>query len=343
MDDVKDQVLLSIIVPVYNAEKYIGACVDSLLDQGFKKNELEIICVNDGSTDTSAQILSRYESNPQVKVITKANGGVSSARNVGLDEARGKYLGFVDADDLVAKGAFSKIIQYMEENDLEAALFPNVTFTEDESVIFRSPAEQLSFTLNTGRTAKTSATVWSFIVLTDIIQRNHIRFHEELKYGEDYLFGYYVSLYIQPTKQCFVGETVYYYRQHVMSAMHQRDQKHTQQHMKGMLTIANAYKSMLEHFEEKDWRYQNTRARKDTATMAAMLDAAKLGISPKKFLCDLRDQGLYPIQLQWWTLRIGGGSNKKTWLVNLACFLFPFSWYYIIFSALIKKLSSKRA
>ena len=92
---------VSIIVPVYNVEKYLSFCLDSLVNQTFK--DIEIICVNDGSTDTSPVILEHYARlDKRIKIINKSNGGLSSARNAGMDAAGGKYLSFVDADDFVS-------------------------------------------------------------------------------------------------------------------------------------------------------------------------------------------------------------------------------------------------
>ncbi len=97
---------ISIIIPVYNCEKYVAKCVDSLLRQTL--NDIEIILINDGSTDNSLGILKQYNDN-RIKIITKANGGQSSARNVGMEIAKGEYIGFVDSDDWVAPDYYEKL------------------------------------------------------------------------------------------------------------------------------------------------------------------------------------------------------------------------------------------
>ena len=90
--------LVSIIIPVYNAEKYLSACVQSALSQTYKN--IEIICVDDGSTDSSPEILNKLASdNPSIKIITQKNAGGGAARNKGLDNASGKYLYFFHSDD----------------------------------------------------------------------------------------------------------------------------------------------------------------------------------------------------------------------------------------------------
>lgn len=100
--------LVSILVPVYNVELYLRQCLDSLKKQSL--TDIEIICVNDGSTDGSLDILNDYASTDnRIKIINKRNGGLPSARNAGLDAATGEYVGFVDGDDFVEPDMFKKL------------------------------------------------------------------------------------------------------------------------------------------------------------------------------------------------------------------------------------------
>lgn len=107
---------VSVIVPVHNAGKYISECIDSILTQGDISSTklvegLEVIVVDDGSTDDTPYVLaSRYCANPRVRVITTSNRGVSFARNTGIEVSRGKYLCFIDADDVMLPGALSKLL-----------------------------------------------------------------------------------------------------------------------------------------------------------------------------------------------------------------------------------------
>ena len=96
------RIIVSIIVPIYNTEKYLRKCVDSILKQTYEN--LEVILVNDGSPDNSLEICREYERlDSRVKVINKKNGGLSSARNAGLEICTGKYITFVDSDDYLKK------------------------------------------------------------------------------------------------------------------------------------------------------------------------------------------------------------------------------------------------
>ena len=108
-------VKVSIIVPVYNVEKYLRKCLDSLVNQTLK--DIEIICINDGSTDDSLNILQEYaREHHNVVVIDQENQGVSIARNNGINKAQGDYIGFVDPDDWVEPDMFKILYEKAEEN-----------------------------------------------------------------------------------------------------------------------------------------------------------------------------------------------------------------------------------
>lgn len=106
--------LISVIVPVYNVEKYLSKCVESIINQTYKN--LEIILVDDGSTDNSLQICEKYaQKDNRIKVIHKKNGGQATARNIGLDIAEGEYIGFVDADDYIHSEMYDKLIKRIQK------------------------------------------------------------------------------------------------------------------------------------------------------------------------------------------------------------------------------------
>ena len=113
--------LISIIVPVYNVEKYLSRCLDSILAQTF--TDFEIVAVNDGSPDNCGMILDEYaQKDSRIKVIHKENGGVSSARNAGLDVAQGDYIGFVDADDYIRDDMYEKMLNHTKTKDYDIVI-----------------------------------------------------------------------------------------------------------------------------------------------------------------------------------------------------------------------------
>ena len=110
MKNIKDMV--SVIIPVYNAEKYLHRCIDSILAQTY--TDFELLLINDGSNDGSGMICDAYAAkDSRVRVFHKENGGVSSARNIGIDNAAGVYISFVDADDELLLNALEKMTECM--------------------------------------------------------------------------------------------------------------------------------------------------------------------------------------------------------------------------------------
>lgn len=127
--------LLSIIVPIYNVEKYLVKCLNSLLDQSIDADNYEIICINDGSLDNSLAILKRYQKLSNViNVISIENSGVSVARNVGLNIAEGKYITFVDPDDFIQNDSLLGILEYGEQFNLDIIYLKIDSFSEIPNV-----------------------------------------------------------------------------------------------------------------------------------------------------------------------------------------------------------------
>ncbi len=184
--------LFTVIIPVYNTEKYLRACIDSVLKQSY--TDFELLLINDGSSDSSGKICDEYAlKDARVKVFHKENGGVSSARNLGLDNAKGEWITFVDSDDRVQKsyllnftlniefgidliiGGFIKI----DENDnlIKGELkLENTTFsTNNEDVLINHTLFNIGFP-------------FSKLFKRDIIATNNISFPVEVKMYEDSLF-----------------------------------------------------------------------------------------------------------------------------------------------------------
>lgn len=143
--------LVSIIVPVYNIEQYIERCIRSILSQTY--NQIEVILIDDGSKDKSGDICDKYaQEDSRVRVFHKENGGVSSARNLGLKEAHGRYIGFVDGDDYISSEMYQKLIELIEKYDADISIvgFANESsdgkfqrYCETEGEILLSQHEQM--------------------------------------------------------------------------------------------------------------------------------------------------------------------------------------------------------
>ena len=110
--------LISIIVPAYNVEKYIKTCLDSIIIQTY--SNFEVIVINDGSTDQTEKILNEYESNPKIRIFSQKNGGLSAARNQGLNLANGELVCFIDSDDSVKSDYLEKLAApFFEDSNID--------------------------------------------------------------------------------------------------------------------------------------------------------------------------------------------------------------------------------
>ena len=187
---------LSIIIPVYNAAKFLKNCLDSIVN--YKNDLVEIIVVDDGSTDSSTMIYSQYN---DILIFKKKNGGVSSARNFGITKATGEYIMFVDSDDELADNYFLKIQKELEFRD-DLYLFST---TYKNELINGSICENILFENN-----KFLNSPWSKVYKKSIIDTYKLRFNEKIINGEDFLFNLQYSL---KCKNCrFVNESIYKYR-----------------------------------------------------------------------------------------------------------------------------------
>ena len=123
-------VKISVIIPVYNTEKYLKECLDSIVNQTF--TDIEIICINDGSTDGSLKIIKEYENNyKSVKVVSQKNSGLSASRNRGISLAKGDYIYFIDSDDILELTALEELYEISYNNDLDILIFKLINFSDD--------------------------------------------------------------------------------------------------------------------------------------------------------------------------------------------------------------------
>ena len=194
---------LSIIIPVYNCEKYLGSCLHSCVSQDIPVTDYEILCINDGSVDGSAEILKRFSRQyNHIRVFSQENKGVSAARNIGLDNARGEYIMFVDSDDLLCENILKKLQSAVRKSDCTWMTFGGfVGKSEEIEGLHESvPKPNCCF----------PGLVWLGVYRREIIEKNHVRFIEGVSYSEDLLF---VNDYKNVcTESVSFPETVYLYR-----------------------------------------------------------------------------------------------------------------------------------
>lgn len=182
----------SVIIPVYNSEKTIERCIQSLLVQ--KRNDAEIIVVNDGSTDATEEILSRYAAEyKNILLIKQKNSGVSAARNAGIERASGNYITFVDSDDYVSENYFSALDEMEKQADADLLMFSSNTVggqEADESALYHQ-MERMNDTGTKMELLLSSRKImspWNKRFKREIIIANGIRFIRQFQTGEDFNF-----------------------------------------------------------------------------------------------------------------------------------------------------------
>lgn len=223
MSEVTDEVKVSIIVPVYNTEKYLRQCLDSILSQTLK--EIEVICVNDGSTDSSGEILEEYRRlDERVKVITKKNDGLGAARNSGIDAAKGEYIGFVDSDDFVDPNMFSRLYWTGLQANADVSIGNVYLYLNDSQQVmpYRNQAlYQKLEKMNFFRSVEipqivTNIGVWDRIYRKEFLCVYNLRNPEHVIY-EDALFSFQTSILANKITVCC--DAIYFYRKNTGTAI----------------------------------------------------------------------------------------------------------------------------
>lgn len=216
---------VSIIVPVYNVEKYLRKCLDSLINQTLK--EIEIICVNDGSKDNSPKILEEYaKKDNRIIVINQENAGLSVARNSGIDIAKGEYIGFVDSDDWVDLDFFEKLYYSATSNDADIAVGGIIRVTGIKKKKFLN-FEKETLTDNVNLKFELcdvpeKSYVWNKIYKTEKLKEIGLEFEKGIFY-EDCIFTPQALFYLG--KIVTVPNIYYYYLRRGNSTVKQRSEK----------------------------------------------------------------------------------------------------------------------
>ena len=221
--------VVSIIVPVYNAERYLGECLDSLLGQSLE--DIEVIAVDDGSTDGSAALLAhRAAADGRLKVIAKANGGAAAARNTGLAAATGDYVLFVDADDYIARRACERLAEVARREQADIVVFGGKTFPtlrwadeafSSQEAVFRGESLRVIIEEPGGNPLMCNK-LYSRALLAD----HGCTLDEELVLGEDNAFQF--ATFPLARTIAFIPDALYFYRIHGASAVGSREEDHDQ-------------------------------------------------------------------------------------------------------------------
>lgn len=206
---------ISIIVPVYKVEQYLRECLDSILNQTF--TDWEALLIDDGSPDNSGVICDEYASkDDRFRVFHIQNGGVSSARNLGITNAHGDYVAFVDSDDMLKPNALEICMGVIEENNLDMLQF-GFTRSLDELYEISTQYGEVQDAHEFFQT-RHNVCVWGGVIRRNILATNNILFVEGMKFAEDQLF---VLHSIRNSKRLMrIDDKLYYYRENINSATH---------------------------------------------------------------------------------------------------------------------------
>ncbi|MDR3126099.1 MAG: glycosyltransferase [Rickettsiales bacterium] len=210
---------VSVIIPVYNVERYLAQCLAGVVGQTYKN--LEVIIVDDGSTDGSAQICRAWaKRDRRIRVIRQENAGLSSARNAGLDAATGEYVHFIDSDDCISLDYYERMVGSIGGADMAASGFYNEKKPSD-SVEYHSSATLVS-TLDklAGTDVASQAMVWRFLFRRAFLVRRGMRFREG-RLVEDIMFS--IPAVFFASKVEVVPGAQYFYRKNAGSIVNTRD------------------------------------------------------------------------------------------------------------------------
>lgn len=280
---------LSFIVPVFNVERYLPECLDSLLDQDISHEDYEIICVNDGSTDGSMEILQYYEAkHTNIYIIDKENGGVASARNAGLDAARGDYIWFVDSDDFIRHSCLSMLRRYINEIESDRLKIGTYIINGEFTVAEKLALEADDLRVNSHFYDSSSVTC---VLRRSFLQRYDCRFrYPALTHGEDSIFMYEVVA--NEPKCTELDIPIYFYRQRSGSATTSGTEVAQKRKLESFFLAAQI---MKKHYDN------GTGTARDTANLLmsyiwyVMDGCAKLsGKERKEMVGRMKALGLYP-------------------------------------------------
>lgn len=220
---------LSVIIPCYNMQAYLPTCLDSVLKQELNLDEMEVIVVNDESTDATLNIAKRYESEYQnIKVIDKRNEGVGAARNSGLDMARGKYIYFLDPDDYLAENTIRRILQLIEKYDLEILTFDsrhvkNSHLDKSKSDVDKERELKILDGITYIAERKFQNEIWWYLIKREFMINTGIRFLEGRWMEDAILTG---QLFCRAKRMAHIDLDVHRYRILPTSAMRNKSPEH---------------------------------------------------------------------------------------------------------------------
>lgn len=244
---------VSIIIPVYNVEKYLPECLDSVVNQTYK--ELQIIVVDDGSTDSSGEICDQYaEKDNRITVIHQVNAGAANAKNTGLDNVKGEYLAFVDSDDWVELNWIETLINAMEKYDVDVVEcgFDNIFVNAvEEGKVYKEEILTTEDYFKQYNENWVSVIFWNKLFRAELT--DGIRFRKERRCIDDEFYTYKVVS--NGKRLARVKDILYHYRQRETSAVHQNEKKSLQMTDDALDVLKERYNWVTTRFPDLKKQY----------------------------------------------------------------------------------------
>lgn len=207
--------LISIIIPVYNVEEYLNQCLDSIINQSY--NNLEIIIIDDGSTDNSSKICDEFAiKDNRIKVIHKSNGGLSDARNIGIENSNGKYIFFVDSDDFIDNIMIEKLYKLIKANDADISMC-NFTYYYNDDLkheLIESPVKNDILNRQEAIDKLFEEKNWFYVVAWNKLYKKEI--WDDIKFPKGYIHedeAVIHKVFMKCNKIVTTSESLYFYRQ----------------------------------------------------------------------------------------------------------------------------------
>ena len=243
---------VSVILPVYNTEHELPKCLSSICNQTY--SNLEIICVNDGSTDASGEILNKFaERDKRITVIHQKNSGESKARNVALERATGDYIAFCDCDDWIDKDMYQILVEMLEDFNVDLVASSWYKEEQNKSIEIKNelPVNEHIIDNNTfirylymRDSYKGFAYIWNKLYRREIMKgSNELLFDENVRLGGDIIWLAEIALRVKRVK--YIDKAFYHYRQRETSGCHTRDASKRNESLK-------AYEYVIQRFEEEN-------------------------------------------------------------------------------------------
>ena len=327
----------SLIVTVYNVENYIEDCLNSVVTQDLSQDEYEIICIDDGSSDSSSHKIKQFQMKySNIKLIHQANRGVSSARNQGLLAASGEYIWFIDGDDVIAPYCLKKLYEIIKEQKLSLICFPYVTVPE--TFTFDCIKQTMNNQSNESRfMGNYIASVWQKIFKRSIIDEF---FDENLCYGEDDEFVFPLVLKNMPVIE--YPELLYYYRQRKQSITHVNTQAVNQLKLANTLARIKHFLKVKDTYTLYDSQEQMRLLKEYEYNLYAVMLIHLGKLKPwsklqRDYFKKLKELGVYPYPIQWQRLKFNTRSytqamKMRKYLTEALRLFLPVRSYFFIFN-----------